>query len=194
MDDSFDSVESVIESVREGKVVILVDDLDRENEGDLMHTSGFVCVGMDGEILDSLEIPLMVKVDKNEDQFRTAFTQTVDYRFGTTTGISAHDRALTAIKLSDPSSQPEHFTRPGHLCPLRSRKGGLLTRRGHTEAGVDLCELAGLPKVSVICELVKPGCEEGSMSRRSDCLKFARDYDLRIVSINRIHKFILSKQ
>lgn len=127
-------------------------------------------------------------VPENEDRHRTAYTVTVDYKHGTTTGISAHDRALTvrALAAPSPSSVPAHaFSRPGHMVPLRAREGGVLTRRGHTESALDLCEIAGLPRAGVLCELVEDD-EEGSMMRRDGCRRFADRWGLRMVSVEQL--------
>ncbi|PLW29516.1 hypothetical protein PCANC_11105 [Puccinia coronata f. sp. avenae] len=192
-----DTIEETLESFRNGECVVVVDDTERENEGDLIiaaskittemmawiikHSSGYVCIALPGERLDELEIPLMIEA--NTEKHKTAYTHTVDYKYNTTTGISAHDRALAAYKLSDPSSRAVDFTRPGHMVPLRAREGGVLKRRGHTEAAIDLCKLAGLPLAGIICELVKPDCPLGSMARRDDCAQFARQWKLKMISI-----------
>lgn len=126
------------------------------------------------------------------DRHGTAYTITCDYAHGTTTGISAHDRALTARKLADPSVRPVDFLRPGHLLPLRARDGGVLERRGHTEAGVDLCKLTGLAPVSVICELVRE--QDGLMARRDDCLEFAKQHNIKAITIDDLVKFIESRK
>lgn len=182
----------------------MLDDCDRENEGDLVvsaaaistqlmawiikHSSGYVCIALPGERLDELAIPLMIEA--NTEKHKTAYTHTVDYKYNTSTGISAHDRALTATKLSDRTSRAEDFTRPGHMVPLRAREGGVLARRGHTEAAIDLCKLAGLPPAGVICELVKPDCPLGSMARRDDCHRFARQWKLKIITIEDLVQYI----
>lgn len=121
--------------------------------------------------LDELALPPMVAV--NEDPKRTAYAVTADYRHGTSTGISAHDRALTCRKLADASAGKADFHRPGHVAPLRARDGGVLVRAGHTEASVDLCRLSGLPPVGVLCELLKPDDPQGAVARRDDCRAFA---------------------
>ncbi|OBZ66745.1 3,4-dihydroxy-2-butanone 4-phosphate synthase [Grifola frondosa] len=161
----------------------------------IKYTSGYICIALPGERLDELEIPMMVS--NNQDPHRTAYTVTVDYRIGTltsyislgfalafrtTTGISAHDRALTARALASPSSQPSSFSRPGHMVPLRARPGGVLARRGHTESSVDLCALAGLPQAGVLCELVEDN-ESGSMMRRDSCRRFADRWGLKMISV-----------
>ncbi|OBZ65324.1 3,4-dihydroxy-2-butanone 4-phosphate synthase [Grifola frondosa] len=193
---AFDSMEDAIAAFARGEFLVVADDEGRENEGDLIiaasecstekmawmikHTSGYICIALPGERLDELEIPMMVS--NNQDPHRTAYTVTVDYRIGTTTGISAHDRALTARALASPSSQPSSFSRPGHMVPLRARPGGVLARRGHTESSIDLCALAGLPQAGVLCELVEDN-ESGSMMRRDSCRRFADRWALKMISV-----------
>lgn len=201
---------------------MVLDDEGRENEGDLIiaaelttqekmaflvrHSSGYVCAPLTNEIADRLKLPLMAEALKSlptnsktvasdadgtpSDRHGTAYTITCDYAHGTTTGISAHDRALTVRKLADSSVNPVDFLRPGHVLPLRARDGGILERRGHTEAGVDLCKLTGLAPVSVICELVRE--EDGLMARRDDCLKFAKQHNLKAITIDDLANFIKS--
>jgi 3,4-dihydroxy 2-butanone 4-phosphate synthase/GTP cyclohydrolase II len=196
-----DSVESAIADLAKGKVVVVVDDEDRENEGDLIfaaslstpelmgfmvrYSSGVVCVPMKGELLDELNIPPMTAV--NEDQKGTAYTVSVDAKVGVDTGISAADRSLTVNLLADAKATANDFTRPGHIFPLRAVKGGVLRRAGHTEAAVDLIELAGLPPVGVICELVH---DDGSMMRAPACRDFADEHDLKMISIADLIEFI----
>jgi len=196
-----DSVESAIADLAKGKAVVVVDDEDRENEGDLIfaaslstpelmgfmvrYTSGVVCVPMKGELLDELNIPPMTAV--NEDQKGTAYTVSVDAKFGVDTGISAADRSLTVNLLADEKATANDFTRPGHIFPLRAVKGGVLRRAGHTEAAVDLVEIAGLPPVGVICELVH---DDGSMMRAPACRDFADEHDLKMISIADLIEFI----
>jgi 3,4-dihydroxy 2-butanone 4-phosphate synthase/GTP cyclohydrolase II len=145
------------------------------------HTSGLVCVGMTGERLDELDIPLMVQ--RGTEAQGTAFTVSVDLRAGTTTGISAADRAATIRALVDPTSAPGDFARPGHVFPLRARPGGVLRRPGHTEAAVDLATLAGLSPVGVLCELVRP---DGEMARGSDLARFAADHGLAMITVDEL--------
>ncbi|MGH2675176.1 MAG: bifunctional 3,4-dihydroxy-2-butanone-4-phosphate synthase/GTP cyclohydrolase II [Actinomycetota bacterium] len=191
----FDPIEEAIEDVRKGRMVIVVDDEDRENEGDLIlaaervtperiafmvrHTSGVICMPIVGERLDELNIPLMVADSTNLQ--RTAFTVSVDALQGTTTGISASDRAATIRALVSPHSKPQDLVRPGHIFPLRYREGGVLKRAGHTEAAVDLARLAGLYPAGVLCEIVN---EDGTMARLPDLSRFARSHRLRIISIS----------
>lgn len=189
------NIDAAIDQLRQGRFVVVADDADRENEGDLIglaehvttesmaflvrHTSGVVCVAMAGERLDALQIPLMVAT--NTDNHRTAFTVTVDYVPGTTTGISARDRAATVRALGDHRSSAEQFSRPGHVFPLRARAQGVLERRGHTEAAVDLARLAGAAPVAPICELMNP---DGSMMRGEELRRFARDHGLAHLTID----------
>ncbi|XP_068315652.1 bifunctional riboflavin biosynthesis protein RIBA 1, chloroplastic-like [Pyrus communis] len=190
----FSSIPEAIEDIRQGKMVIVVDDEDRENEGDLImaaslatpeamafivkHGTGIVCVSMKGEDLERLQLPLMVT--QNEEKLCTAFTVSVDAKRGTTTGVSARDRAATVLALASRDSTPEDFNRPGHIFPLKYREGGVLKRAGHTEASVDLAMLAGLDPVAVLCEIVD---DDGSMARLPKLLEFARAENLKIVSI-----------
>jgi 3,4-dihydroxy 2-butanone 4-phosphate synthase / GTP cyclohydrolase II len=206
----FASIPEAIEEIRQGRMVIVVDDADRENEGDLImaaervtpeaiafivrHTSGVICMPVVGERLDELEIPLMVAA--NTDNRRTAFTVSVDARAGVTTGISAADRARTIQAIIDPETQPVDLSRPGHIFPLRYREGGVLKRAGHTEAAVDLARLAGLYPAGVLCETVN---EDGTMARLPDLAVFARRHDLRLISIadliayRRRHEVLVAK-
>src|SRR3977135_269474 len=188
------SVEEILAELRAGGMVVIMDDEDRENEGDLImaaervtpdavafmirHTSGIICVPMEEQHLSRLDLPQMVPVN-NETQ-RTAFTVSVDLRAGTTTGVSSADRTATIRALADEASLAGDFARPGHIFPLRSRRGGGLVRAGHTEAAVDLCRLAGLKPVGVLCEVMN---EDGSMARRPQLEEFARRHQLKIGTI-----------
>ncbi|KAJ3895235.1 3,4-dihydroxy-2-butanone 4-phosphate synthase-domain-containing protein [Lentinula edodes] len=203
---SFDSIEDALQAYKEGEFLVVMDDENRENEGDLIiagchcttekmawmirHTSGFICVSLPGERLAELDLPMMVS-EENQDPHRTAYTISTDYRHGTTTGISAHDRALTAFALSSSSSVSSDFTRPGHVMPLRTRSGGVLTRRGHTEAGVDLCKLTGLPEAGALCELVNDLDEDinGGMMRRDQCREFADKWGVKMISIEMLAEY-----
>ncbi|WP_137009814.1 3,4-dihydroxy-2-butanone-4-phosphate synthase [Aquitalea aquatilis] len=194
VEDDFDSVEQAIAAIAAGGFAVVVDDTDRENEGDLIiaaekitpqqmaflvrYSSGVVCVALTGERLDQLQLPLMVS-SNNESQ-RTAFTVTVDYLHGTSTGISAADRAATLRALADSRIPASDFARPGHIFPLRYAPGGVLARPGHTEAALDLSRLAGLAPAGVLCEIVN---DDGSMARRPDLLRFARQHGLPIITI-----------
>jgi len=189
-----DSIEEAIEEIRAGKMVVVVDDEDRENEGDLIfasthttpelvgfmirHTSGVLCVPMDGPDLDRLGLPPMTHV--NEDAKGTAYSVSVDARLGVETGISAADRSQTIKILCDPASQPHDLTRPGHVFPLRAMPGGVLRRPGHTEAAVDLARMAGLAPSGVIAEVVN---DDGSMMRAPALREFANQHGLKMISI-----------
>jgi 3,4-dihydroxy 2-butanone 4-phosphate synthase / GTP cyclohydrolase II len=190
----FSSIDEAVEEIRQGRIVIVVDDADRENEGDLImaaekatpesiafivrYSSGVICMPVLGERLDELDIPLMVAA--NTDLRRTAFTVSIDARRGVSTGISAADRAATIRAIVDPGTRPEDFSRPGHIFPLRYREGGVLERAGHTEASVDLARLAGLYPAGVLCETVN---DDGTMARLPDLLRFAQVHGLKIISI-----------
>ncbi|KAF3282622.1 hypothetical protein TWF970_001372 [Orbilia oligospora] len=139
---------------------------------------------------DRLELPQMVP--KNQDHLLTAYTISVDYATDTTTGISAHDRALTARKLADPTSKPLEFRRPGHILPLRAKKGGVRVRRGHTEAATELCRLSGKEQVAVICEIVRE--EDGLMARRDDCIAFARKWGFKVCTIEDMVEYVEAKE
>jgi 3,4-dihydroxy 2-butanone 4-phosphate synthase / GTP cyclohydrolase II len=189
-----DSVERAVADIAAGRSVVVVDDEDRENEGDLVFaagkatpallgfmirwTSGFVCVAVEGATLDRLHIPLMTP--HNRERMRTAYTVSVDARDGITTGISAADRAHTIRVLADSATEPHDLVQPGHVMPLRYREGGVLARPGHTEASVDLARLAGLTPAGVLCEIVN---EDGSMMRASALREFADDHGLAMISI-----------
>jgi 3,4-dihydroxy 2-butanone 4-phosphate synthase/GTP cyclohydrolase II len=187
-------VKEAIADIGAGRIVIVVDDHDRENEGDIIvaaekvtaehigfmvrYGSGIICVPMEGDRLEDLHLPLMIT--QNEESMGTAFTISVDARDGTTTGISAADRAHTIRTLIDPRSKPHDLARPGHIFPLRYTPGGVLRRAGHTEASVDLARLAGLYPAGVLCEVVN---EDGTMARLDDLERFAKEHDLSIISI-----------
>lgn len=192
----------------EGDLIIAAEKITTEKMAFLIrHSSGYVCTPLTNDIADRLNLPLMANALKNSvptsakdtpvatdddgtpsDRHGTAYTITCDFGEGTTTGISAHDRALTATKLADPSVTARQFLKPGHMLPLRARDGGVLERRGHTEAGVDLCKLSGLQPVSVICELVRE--EDGLMARRDDCLKFSKQHNIKAITIDDLVRFI----
>ena len=190
----FASIPEAVKAIQAGEIVLVVDDADRENEGDLImaaeaatperigffvrHTSGLIVMPMLGERLDQLELPLMVQ--HNTETHRTAFTVSVDAAQGTTTGISAADRATTIQTLIDPDTKPADLLRPGHIFPLRYREGGVLKRAGHTEAGIDLARLAGCYPAAVLCEVVNP---DGSMGRLPQLEAFAAAHDLKLISI-----------
>ncbi|MDE0855224.1 MAG: 3,4-dihydroxy-2-butanone-4-phosphate synthase [Nevskia sp.] len=205
-DRKLDTIEDIIADIRAGKMVIMMDDEDRENEGDLImaaekatpeavafivrHSSGIICQPMTRERLEELRLPLMVA--ENTESHRTAFTISVDYKHGTTTGISALDRAKTILALADPSTKPDDFARPGHIFPLRCAEGGVLARAGHTEAAVDLVRLAGLSSpAGFICEIVN---DDGTMKRGADLVAFAREHSLRIGTIADLIRYRLANE
>ena len=188
------TIEEAIQDYKDGKFVIIVDDEDRENEGDItlaadfitpekinfmaLNARGLICVAIDGKILNKLNIPLMV--DESNDSNYTAFTVSVDYIQGTTTGISAEDRSKTVQGLVDDNADSSMFQKPGHIFPIKYREGGVLVRAGHTEASVDLSKLAGLKPAAVMCEIVK---DDGTMARRPDLEKFASENNIKIITI-----------
>ena len=189
-----DSIETAIGAIAAGRMVVVVDDENRENEGDLImaahaateadiafmvrYTSGVLCVSLPGERLDALSLPLMVA--NNSDSMGTAFTVSTDYRIGTTTGISAADRAITVRALVDENADAAEFNRPGHVFPLRAVRGGVLRRPGHTEAGVDLARLAGMAPGGLLAEIVN---DDGTMARLPQLMAFARTHSLPIITI-----------
>ena len=197
----FATIEKAIAAIGRGEIVVVVDDETRENEGDLImaaefatpeaiaffvkHTSGVICVPMEGRRLDELQLPLMVTT--NTESQRTAFTVTVDYRHGTSTGISAADRAATIQALIDPGTRPEDLARPGHILPLRYREGGVLKRAGHTEAAVDLARLAGLYPAGVLCEIVNE--DKTDMARLPELERFSEEHNLLLISIADLVKY-----
>jgi 3,4-dihydroxy 2-butanone 4-phosphate synthase/GTP cyclohydrolase II len=196
-----DPIEDAIAAIREGRSVVVVDDEDRENEGDLIFaaqratpdqvafmirwTSGYICVAMQGRELDRLGLPPMTMV--NEDRKGTAYAVTVDARDVKATGISAEDRARTIKVLSDTATEPHDLTRPGHVLPLRAMEGGVLRRAGHTEATVDLARLAGLTPAGALCELMN---EDGTMMRAPECREFADTHGLVMISIADLIRYI----
>jgi len=190
----FTEIETAVAAIARGELVVVVDDEDRENEGDLImaaeaitpetmgfmirHTSGVVCMPLEGERLDALRLPLMVS--DNTEHHRTAFTVSVDAREGVTTGISAADRCRTVQTLVDPASRPDDLVRPGHIFPLRYRPGGVLKRAGHTEAAVDLARLAGRAPAGVLAEVVN---DDGTMARLAELERFSAEHGLVMISI-----------
>src|SRR5437667_12133221 len=190
----FAPIEQAVAAIREGRMVIVVDDEDRENEGDLTiaaekvtpeainfmarYGRGLICMSMTAERLDELEIPLMVS--QNTSRFETAFCTPIDAIGRTTTGISAHDRAATVQTAIDPATRPADLARPGHVHPLRARAGGVLVRAGQTEAAVDLARIAGLHPAGLICEIMN---EDGTMSRVPELAKFAKRHQLPMITI-----------
>jgi 3,4-dihydroxy 2-butanone 4-phosphate synthase/GTP cyclohydrolase II len=190
------TIPEALEDIRAGKMVVVVDDEDRENEGDLTIAAekvtpeainfmarfgrGLVCLPMTGERLDELRIPLMVRDEQNSARFGTAFCVPIEARTGVTTGISAADRARTVLAAIDPATRPEDLARPGHMFPLRAQKGGVLVRAGQTEAAVDLARLAGFYPAGVICEVMN---EDGTMARVPELTKFAKRHKLLMITI-----------
>ena len=203
----FDSIEQALEEIRQGKLIIVADDEDRENEGDLVCAAslvtpatvnfmtqfgrGLICVALTQPRATELGLPLMT--DENSDPQGTAFTISVDahQRFGVTTGISAHDRAKTIEVLVDPETEPGDLRRPGHIFPLKARPGGVLRRVGQTEAAVDLARMAGLPPVGVICEILNP---DGTMARRPELELYAQEHGLRFITVAQLVSYRLAKE
>ena len=199
------TVEEALNDIRLGKMVILCDDEDRENEGDLTmaaekvtpeainfmakHGRGLICLTVTEEKLKQLNIPMMV--DNNTSPFTTAFTVSVDARRGVTTGISAHDRANTILTAIADDARPDDLVRPGHIFPLQAKRGGVLKRTGQTEGSVDLSRLAGLKSAGVICEIMK---DDGSMARMPDLEKFATEHNLKIVTVASIITYRIKKE
>src|SRR5438045_9167852 len=193
MDSPFCSIETAIEEIRAGRMVVVVDDEDRENEGDLTlaaetvtpeainfmakYGRGLVCLAMTEERLDHLRIGNMTA--ENTSQYGTAFCEAIDARQGVTTGISAYDRAPTIQVAIDPATKPSDLARPGHMCPLRARKGGVLVRAGQTDASVDLARLAGRVPAVIICEIMK---DDGSMARVPDLSEICRQHNTKMVT------------
>jgi len=194
------TVEQAIKAVKEGRLIIIVDDEDRENEGDLMvaaekvtpdiinfmakHGRGLICLPLTRKRLEELDLPLMVS--DNTASFQTAFTVSIDAKKGTSTGISAHDRAKTVLVAVAPDTKPEDLARPGHIFPLQAKQGGVLERAGQTEAAVDLARLAGLKPAGVICEIMN---EDGTMARMPHLEKFSQTYDIQILTISDLIKY-----
>ncbi|GAK70027.1 3,4-dihydroxy-2-butanone 4-phosphate synthase [Agrobacterium rubi TR3 = NBRC 13261] len=198
-------IDDAIDAIARGEMIIVVDDEDRENEGDIIvasdsitaqhitfmmnHARGLICVAMPGERLDELDIPLMVP--RNTEFHKTAFTVSVDYIPGTTTGISASDRAKTVRALVAPDTKPDDFARPGHIFPLRANPLGVLGRTGHTEAAVDLCRLAGKFPSGTICEVAN---EDGTMARLPQLLVFAERHGLLVVTIKDLVDYLTLRE
>ena len=199
------TIEEAIEEYRQGRFVIILDDETRENEGDLTipaefvtpehiafmlrYTSGIICVPMTGERLDYLGIPMMT--GHNTSRHGTAFTVSVDARYNTTTGVSAHDRAQTIRVLIDPATKPADLVMPGHVYPLRAREGGVLVRAGHTEAVVDLCRLAGLYPAGVLCELMN---QDGTMMRWPQIRRFAQRHRIKVITVNQLIRYRIQRE
>lgn len=197
---AFSSIPDIVEEIKAGKMVIVTDDEDRENEGDFImaaemvtpdainfmakHGRGLICAPMTKERAGQLDLPMMA--ERNTSKHTTAFTISVDAAKGTTTGISAHDRAITVTRLADSKSQPEDFCRPGHIFPLRAEDGGVLVRAGHTEAVVDMMRLAGLTPVGVLCEIMN---DDGTMARVPELAEMAKRFNLKMVTIADLIKY-----
>ncbi|MCD8213494.1 MAG: bifunctional 3,4-dihydroxy-2-butanone 4-phosphate synthase/GTP cyclohydrolase II [Campylobacter sp.] len=197
-------VEQAINDLKNGKMVVMVDDEDRENEGDLVfagafsdtqkvnfaitHAKGVLCLAVSEEIAKRLNLNLMV--DKNTSCHETAFTVTIDAK-DTATGVSAYERDMTIRLATDITSKPEDFVRPGHIFPLIAKKGGVLSRTGHTEGSVDLCKYAGLTQAAVICEIVK---DDGNMARRDDLEEFCKKFNLNMVSVSELVEYRLKHE
>lgn len=195
----FNTIEEAVEDIRAGKMVIVIDDEDRENEGDLIvaaekatpevinfmtkYARGLICMPMEAEMLETLKIGQMV--ENNTDNHETAFTVSIDH-VSTTTGISAFERSHTIMEAVGDNAKPEDFRRPGHVFPLKARKGGVLVRQGHTETAVDLACLAGFKGAGVICEIMK---DDGTMARTPDLLKFAEKFNLKIITVADLVKY-----
>ncbi|MCP2519207.1 bifunctional 3,4-dihydroxy-2-butanone-4-phosphate synthase/GTP cyclohydrolase II [SCandidatus Aminicenantes bacterium Aminicenantia_JdfR_composite] len=202
---SLATIEEAIEEVRKGRLIIIVDDEDRENEGDLMiaaekvtpgiinfmtkYGRGLICLAMTPERLEELQLPLMVT--DNTAPFQTAFTVSIDAKYGITTGISAYDRAKTILTAIDPKTKPSDLARPGHIFPLRARPGGVLERAGQTEASVDIARLAGLYPAGVICEVMN---EDGTMARMPQLIEFGKKHNIKIITIADLIKYRLKNE
>lgn len=200
----FNHIEEAIEDIKDGKIVVVIDDEDRENEGDLLmaaekvtpeainfmatYGKGLICMPLTEEYLKRLNIPQMVKY--NTDNHETAFTVSIDH-IETTTGISAYERALTIQKVLEKESTPNDFRRPGHIFPLKARKGGVLVRNGHTEAAVDLARLAGLKPGGVICEIMS---KDGTMARTDELIEFCKIHNLKIITIKDLVEYRKSNE
>jgi 3,4-dihydroxy 2-butanone 4-phosphate synthase/GTP cyclohydrolase II len=203
----FSNIPEAIDDIRSGRMVVVVDDEDRENEGDLTvaaekitpdvvnfmarHGRGLICLPMTGERLDELRIPLMVQDEENSAKFGTAFCVPIEAKHGTTTGISASDRARTVLAAIDPATKPADLARPGHMFPLRAQPGGVLQRSGQTEAAVDLARLAGLYPAGVICEVMD---EDGTMMRVPRLEQFCRTHGLRMITVKDLIRYRMSHE
>ncbi|MDR0843074.1 MAG: 3,4-dihydroxy-2-butanone-4-phosphate synthase [Acidobacteriota bacterium] len=203
--DSEERVERALQALREGKGVLVADDEGRENEGDIIfpaenltdsqaamlirECSGIVCLCMTPEKTDALDLPLMV--EKNDSRYGTAFTVTIEAAEGVTTGVSAHDRALTIRIAARDDARPEDLHRPGHVFPLRARAGGVLERRGHTEATVDLMRLAGFKPCGVLCELTNP---DGTMARLPEVVEFGRRHGMPVLTVEDIAEYRMARE
>ena len=200
----FHTIEEALEDLRRGKIILVTDDEDRENEGDFIcaaqfatteninfmatHGKGLICMPMSEEYVEKLKLPQMV--ENNTDNHETAFTVSVDH-ITTTTGISAVERSITALACVKEDAKPEDFRRPGHMFPLKAKKNGVLERNGHTEATVDLCRLAGLKECGLCCEIMR---EDGTMMRTEELSKLAQQYQMKFITIKNLQDYRKCKQ
>ena len=196
---AFNTIEEALEDLRRGKIILVTDDEDRENEGDFIcaaqfatteninfmatHGKGLICMPMSEEYVEKLKLPQMV--ENNTDNHETAFTVSIDH-LTTTTGISAVERSITALACVKKDAKPEHFRRPGHMFPLKAKKNGVLERNGHTEATVDLCRLAGLKECGLCCEIMR---EDGTMMRTEELSKLAQQYQMKFITIKDLQDY-----
>ena len=200
----FHTIEEALEDLRRGKIILVTDDEDRENEGDFIcaaqfatteninfmatHGKGLICMPMSEEYVEKLKLPQMV--ENNTDNHETAFTVSIDH-ITTTTGISAVERSITALACVKEDAKPEDFRRPGHMFPLKAKKKGVLERNGHTEATVDLCRLAGLKECGLCCEIMR---EDGTMMRTEELSKLAQQYQMKFITIKNLQDYRKCKQ
>lgn len=196
---AFNTIEEALEDLRRGKIILVTDDEDRENEGDFIcaaqfatteninfmatHGKGLICMPMSEEYVEKLQLPQMV--ENNTDNHETAFTVSIDH-VTTTTGISAVERSITALACVKKDAKPEDFRRPGHMFPLKAKKNGVLERNGHTEATVDLCRLAGLKECGLCCEIMR---EDGTMMRTEELSKLAQQYQMKFITIKDLQDY-----
>ena len=201
---AFNTIEEALEDLRRGKIILVTDDEDRENEGDFIcaaqfatteninfmatHGKGLICMPMSEEYVEKLKLPQMV--ENNIDNHETAFTVSIDH-LTTTTGISAVERSITALACVKKDAKPEDFRRPGHMFPLKAKKNGVLERNGHTEATVDLCRLAGLKECGLCCEIMR---EDGTMMRTEELSKLAQQYQMKFITIKNLQDYRKCKQ
>ncbi len=201
---AFNTIEEALEDLRRGKIILVTDDEDRENEGDFIcaaqfatteninfmatHGKGLICMPMSEEYVEKLKLPQMV--ENNTDNHETAFTVSIDH-ITTTTGISAVERSITALACVKEDAKPEDFRRPGHMFPLKAKKNGVLERNGHTEATVDLCRLAGLKECGLCCEIMR---EDGTMMRTEELSKLAQQYQMKFITIKNLQDYRKCKQ
>lgn len=201
---TFHTIKEALEDLRRGKIILVTDDEDRENEGDFIcaaqfatteninfmatHGKGLICMPMSEEYVEKLKLPQMV--ENNTDNHETAFTVSIDH-LTTTTGISAVERSITALACVKKDAKPEDFRRPGHMFPLKAKKNGVLERNGHTEATVDLCRLAGLKECGLCCEIMR---EDGTMMRTEELSKLAQQYQMKFITIKNLQDYRKCKQ